>query len=206
MTNPLTFDCWTPLHLALRRGDVHIVRLLLNHGADGNYPDSNGRTPLHLAWRDGRDDIVQLLRNHGADTKYPDSDGWSSPQYVAQDGHKYIVRLLPDADADSQDLRPLHLLALWGLFSNRGANPNDSDGRDWTSLKVALRRAQDTIFVQVFIFLLFYYHIVLFFYFAIFYFLYFLFLLFLIFCYFSILIPLKSAFTGMERYVGPARL
>lgn len=39
---------WTPLHLALRRGDASIVRTLIAAGADLAARTEHGRTPLHI--------------------------------------------------------------------------------------------------------------------------------------------------------------
>jgi ankyrin repeat protein len=57
---------WTPLHEAVRRSydedrDMHLIRALLDHGADPNRPDTNGETPLDLAW--GR--AADVLRAQG---------------------------------------------------------------------------------------------------------------------------------------------
>ena len=55
----------TPLHSAVRVGDVSIVKLLIKKGANVNAKDKSGRTPLSLAEREGHTEIVELLRNHG---------------------------------------------------------------------------------------------------------------------------------------------
>jgi len=41
----------TPLHDAVRRGDLDVVSLLLRHGADPNAANGFGEAPLHLAMR-----------------------------------------------------------------------------------------------------------------------------------------------------------
>ena len=45
-------------------GHTAIVELLLNHGADINAKDNDGRTALDLVWTN--EEIKQLLRQHGA--------------------------------------------------------------------------------------------------------------------------------------------
>ena len=56
----------TPLHDALvgdypKGDDLQVVQLLLEHSADVDVENKNGRTPLQLALRYGRDEIAQLL-------------------------------------------------------------------------------------------------------------------------------------------------
>ncbi|CAB0034275.1 unnamed protein product [Trichogramma brassicae] len=45
--------CDTPLHFALDRGHGDIVRLLLEHGAEVNFPNIAGMTPLHVVCKRG---------------------------------------------------------------------------------------------------------------------------------------------------------
>ncbi|EDQ88541.1 uncharacterized protein MONBRDRAFT_8862 [Monosiga brevicollis MX1] len=42
-------DGLQPLHCGAHGGDLHVVHLLLEHGADPKVADITGRTPLHLA-------------------------------------------------------------------------------------------------------------------------------------------------------------
>ena len=49
------------LHLAAASGEVELVRLALNNGADINRPDLDGRTALHLAAFCGSEDVVEAL-------------------------------------------------------------------------------------------------------------------------------------------------
>lgn len=39
----------TPLHVSVLNGDVDIVNLLLKHGAQMNYKNSEGKTPVEIA-------------------------------------------------------------------------------------------------------------------------------------------------------------
>ena len=92
---------------------LDIVMLLLEHGADANYPDNNGETPLHLGLRWGFIDIIRLLLNHGADANYPDNYGGTPLHIASQRGFIDIVRLLlhHGADANYSDnfgITPLH--------------------------------------------------------------------------------------------------
>ena len=60
-------DPYISLHAAAYCGNVEVCRMLLQHKADQNAPDSEGRTPLHLASEKGYIDVVRLLVEYGAD-------------------------------------------------------------------------------------------------------------------------------------------
>ncbi|KAI0270169.1 ankyrin repeat-containing domain protein [Russula aff. rugulosa BPL654] len=57
----------TPLHVASACGAPEVVRLLLEHGADIEAKDKNGKTALQEAAENERDKVVELLREHGAE-------------------------------------------------------------------------------------------------------------------------------------------
>ncbi len=60
----------TTLHRAAARGQLELLALLLEHGAEPNavgyQSQREGRTPLQLAQAQGQDAAVRLLREHGA--------------------------------------------------------------------------------------------------------------------------------------------
>ena len=47
----------TPLHIASRLGNVDIVMLLLQHGADVDATTKDMYTPLHIAAKEGQDEV-----------------------------------------------------------------------------------------------------------------------------------------------------
>jgi hypothetical protein len=62
------------LHLKnyFHRFELHLIRLLLEYGANINSRDRRGDTALIVAIRSNETNIVQLLIQHGADPSVPD--------------------------------------------------------------------------------------------------------------------------------------
>lgn len=63
---------WTPLHIAAKRGNLDIVQLLIERGAELNALNSMGQTPLFLAVQGGHKDIANLLIERGAIVRIKD--------------------------------------------------------------------------------------------------------------------------------------
>lgn len=57
----------SPLTIAIHRNNVNIVRMLLENGANANFPRKAFYNPLYTAILDGYVEIVELLLEHGAD-------------------------------------------------------------------------------------------------------------------------------------------
>jgi ankyrin repeat protein len=57
----VTFNGFTPLHVACYNGNIDIVNSLLKCNSSANLYNTNGFTPLHAACINGNIDIVNSL-------------------------------------------------------------------------------------------------------------------------------------------------
>lgn len=65
----------TVLHMAAQRGDIFVVTLLIEAGADIHAEDDYGSTPLQDAAAFARPDVARLLVALGADAEHKSDDG-----------------------------------------------------------------------------------------------------------------------------------
>lgn len=103
------------LHLASRRGNLSLVKALIESGADVNLQDNSGWTPLHEASNEGFTDIIVELLKAGANVNCENVDGF-----------------LPIHDAVTSN----HLKAAEILLEH-GADPNRKDQKQKTALDEA---------------------------------------------------------------------
>ncbi len=89
----------TPLDLAAREGDLEMVELLVDNGAN-----VNNYKPLHLASEKGHLEIVRYLVEHGANLNDPDIeirfDGLSPLHEAVRGGRFDVVEYLVEQGAD----------------------------------------------------------------------------------------------------------
>lgn len=102
LLSQISFDGWTPLHLAAFFGGYEAAKLLIDRGADVNAPSTNSMAnmPIHVAAAANRTMIVKLLLDHGADPNARQSGGWTAIQQAANHCDAGTVKLLLHYGAD----------------------------------------------------------------------------------------------------------
>eukprot|EP00043_Microstomoeca_roanoka_P012238 m.117643 g.117643 ORF g.117643 m.117643 type:complete len:1268 (+) comp15434_c3_seq3:95-3898(+) len=110
---------FTPLLVAVRYGQVEVVRMLLAHGADVSRAVKQGLCSLHFACQYDHREIVKLLLAANVDVDSRDKYGTTPLHLAASNGHTECARLLLNAGAainavDSKGNTPLHRACRWG--------------------------------------------------------------------------------------------
>lgn len=85
----------TPLHDAVRAGNIEKVRELLKADANAvQTKDGAGMTPLHIAASVGNAEMTQLLLDHKADLNATDAKRYTPFNLAFNAGHKDVVAIL----------------------------------------------------------------------------------------------------------------
>lgn len=154
--NALNEENQTALHCAIETGNIDIVRLLLNSGADPNLQDDLNFSPLHKACIRNNTEIVKLLLDYGVNVNIQNIWYNTPLHYAARFGLPNIVKLLLNHGAivDSQSSSghtPLYDVIAYGrggsscmqvikLLLNTGADVNLADAYNYTPLHCAVIR------------------------------------------------------------------
>jgi len=142
---------WPPLVRAAEAGQLGIVKMLLNRGADPLKGTIGTRLPLHFAAEEGHEAVVELLLQQP--TVHPNQKDYSGETAIfkaANKGHHKIVELFlqqqgiqPDEATDhgfaplQQALFKKHLKVIKLLLDRLDVNPNYRDKNGQTPLWAA---------------------------------------------------------------------
>jgi ankyrin len=85
---------WTPLHVAVQRGDPDLLRSGLARGLRPDADDRFGRTALHAAAAAGHTELVRILLDAGATVDAKDLVGRTPAQLASEEDQADVVRLL----------------------------------------------------------------------------------------------------------------
>jgi ankyrin repeat protein len=83
-----------PIHLAVARDHVDIVRMLIEHNVQINIQHHTGITPLHYAAKHGNPDMLVALLEDGADVSLPMEDGTLPTDLAREYGYNEIAEIL----------------------------------------------------------------------------------------------------------------
>jgi ankyrin repeat protein len=139
---------FTLLHRASYCGQVEVVRLIVNRGADINIRDANNNTALHLAAESGRVDIIKLLLDEGMSVNLTNTND-STPLHVsAKFGHLEATKTLVERGAAINNtnkigVTPLMVAAHFGnletfrYLTKEGADINIRNNKNYSALHYA---------------------------------------------------------------------
>ena len=150
----------TPLHEACIRGNLTIVKELLNHGADVDIRNADDEIPLHTACKEGLVEIVKEIlhvTHEGADNLLKAYDNeLNTPMHLAvESGDLETVEVLLESKAEirrpnSAKAAPIHIAAAQGyveiakkLLDSDDSCKNFLDNQQQSPLHYAARANQD---------------------------------------------------------------
>ena len=152
--NPKPFNGDSPLHVAVRLGQIEDVReILIQQQVDVNILNSKQETPLHLACSKRNSPIVQLLVAFGADPYTKDSNNKSTYDRICSlDLYQLITKLLfghglrlwIDGPVQADKESPLHSAVRLGrlddiqrIIEEKIVDINDTNANHETPLHLA---------------------------------------------------------------------
>lgn len=86
----------TAVHLAARRKDLDMVKILVDYGANVDSQNGEGQTPLHIASAEGDDLLVKYFYSVRASASITDNQDRTPMHLAAENGHATIIELLAD--------------------------------------------------------------------------------------------------------------
>ena len=110
-------------HVLRRRCSKEMLQAIINHGAEINATDTNGRTALMIACAKGNSDAINTLLEAGADPKITDADG-ETCLYYAVDGccSKEVLQIIINHGADVNATNTNNVTALMTAYKKSNAD------------------------------------------------------------------------------------
>ncbi|XP_037903075.1 serine/threonine-protein phosphatase 6 regulatory ankyrin repeat subunit A isoform X2 [Hermetia illucens] len=86
----------TALHLAARRRDVDMVRILVDYGTNVDTQNGEGQTPLHIAAAEGDEALLKYFYGVRASASITDNQDRTPMHLAAENGHAHVIEILAD--------------------------------------------------------------------------------------------------------------
>lgn len=146
-----------PLHIAVEKGHLEVVKYLLVNDADVNVRTQEGQTPLFMAAATSEGtELAKLLADKGAEIDPVDQDGVTPLSVAARAAHLSTVQLLLSKGAlvdrpDHEGRTPLHYASENGssnvakLLLEGDADPNQPMKDGQTALQAAILAGHEDI-------------------------------------------------------------
>ncbi|RDW61987.1 hypothetical protein BP6252_11420 [Coleophoma cylindrospora] len=137
------------LSYAVDKGDIDVIRHLLDIGADPNYKHGGAWPILMRAVERNNVELVELFLDRGSNIdETTEPSGYSALSRAASRGFKDVASLLANRGADvnragSLEFPPIYLAArnndyaMVELLLKAGADPNQSGSAEWQALHMA---------------------------------------------------------------------
>jgi hypothetical protein len=99
------------LHIAIQKGHLRIVRVLLQHGVDCNQKDGEGLTPLIHSIIGNHDDLLPLLIQHGARISETDNQHCNTIHWAVSQRREALLKVLLEHCSGDQTVMERHDLS-----------------------------------------------------------------------------------------------
>jgi ankyrin repeat protein len=121
----------TPLHVAVARGRLELISLLLDKGDSPRAMGPRDITPLHCAAFLGLEDVARTLLGHTVEIDAASSDGYTALHLAMIGGHAATAALLLSSGGDplvptAQGFLPCHLAARFNSPAMMALLPPDA--------------------------------------------------------------------------------
>ncbi|XP_015788937.1 uncharacterized protein LOC107365878 isoform X2 [Tetranychus urticae] len=97
----------TAVHIATRKRDIEMFRVLLEYGANVNAQNRDGQTPLHLVACDSEDNWIKFLQSHSADSNICDAQDRTPLFLIVEKGLARRVDYMIEKFGASINCRPM---------------------------------------------------------------------------------------------------
>ncbi len=87
----------SPLHVAVSKGDVEVVKKFIAYGANVNEKSEEDMTPLMIAARYNKAEIIKVLLENGARPSDKNEQGFTALKYAQLSNATEAIAILKDA-------------------------------------------------------------------------------------------------------------